>query len=73
MSTSRLPLNSRKRNAAQKHVAIKAVMINLRGETSNDVSDTRVPNAKQLKAMANMRSGIGPQIRRRIRVRVWSS
>ncbi len=47
--------------------------MNLRGETSKEVSDTSVPNVKQLKIIASMSSGTGPQSRRRSRASVFSS
>jgi len=44
------------KNAIQKQVAIAAVMMKLRGDTSHDVSETIRPNAKALKSIAKCRS-----------------
>jgi len=41
------------KKAIQKHAAITAVIMNLRGETSNDVSEIVLPNAKPLIIIAS--------------------
>jgi len=61
------------RNAIQKQAATVAVTKKLRGDTSNDVSETILPNAIQVKTRANCRSQTGPDSRRLIRAKVRSS
>jgi len=67
------PRTSLKKKAIQKHTAMAAVMMNLRGETSKDVSEMIRPKAPPLVIIASNNSQIGPDNRRLIRSRVFSS
>ena len=61
------------KNAIQKHTAIPAMMMKLRGDTSQDVSETMRPNAKQLNIMARLSSHGKPCIRLRARAKAFVS
>ena len=67
------PRTSFTKNAIQKQTAIAAMMMNLRGETSKDVSEMIRPKANPLIIIASCNSQIGPASRRLIRSRVFSS
>jgi hypothetical protein len=61
MNKDRRPRYNVIKNATQNPAAMLAVIMKLRGDTSHEVSEMILPNAKQLKASASCRSDLYPQ------------